>query len=566
MSFVSGSTLGLKHSQIAKLEKFAIRRVSANVIISPELARSLTELAFEINRQLGLLIDRKGRIQRVIIGDARSIFIPRLTGWRVGTGRLRGLRLVHTHLKNERLSREDLTDLALLRLDLIAAIGIDDMGLPTTIEIAHLLPPYPKGSAWQVIEPTISSQLNLDFLAFIKSLEDEIYRTVSSRGVDSKKEMAYLVGKTSGGSWEVEESINELRELAASCGLKVVGSSIQHRDSVDAHYVVGRGKLKEIVIDALHKGANILIFDTELSAPQVKAISEFTEIKVLDRSQLILDIFAQRAKSSEGKLQVELAQLKYALPKLSEKDDALSRLTGGIGGRGPGETKLEIDRRRIHSRIDLLERRIAQVAKSRTLRRSLRTRKRVPVISIVGYTNAGKSTLLNNMTESRVIVENKLFATLDPTSRRLRFPRDTEVIITDTVGFIKDLPETLVKAFAATLDELADADLLLHVIDSSNPNVEKQIEAVENLLSRLQLSKKSILRVFNKIDIADQEMVKNLCARYNGIAISALNSDTFSTLIERMEDEILKDIQVGHKSQNGPVAAEVNLGNDENRI
>lgn len=563
MNFVSGSTLGLKHSQIAKLEKFAIRRVPANRLITPELARNLTELSFEINRQLGLLIDRKGRIQQVIVGDARSIFIPRLAGWRVGAGRLRGLRLVHTHLKNERLSQEDLTDLALLRLDLIASIGVDDIGLPTTIEIAHLLPPNPKGLAWRAIEPTILSHLDLDFLGFVKSLEDEIYRTVSSRGIDSQKEMAYLVGKTRGTSWEVEESIEELSELASSCGLRVVGFSVQRRDSVDPHYVVGKGKLKEIVIDALHKGADVLVFDTELSAPQVKAISEFTEIKVLDRSQLILDIFAQRAKSSEGKLQVELAQLKYALPKLSEKDDALSRLTGGIGGRGPGETRLEIDRRRIRSRIDLLEKRIAQVAKSRSLRRSLRTRKHIPVISIVGYTNAGKSTLLNNLTKSRVLVENKLFATLDPTSRRLRFPRDTEVIITDTVGFIKDLPETLVKAFAATLDELADADLLLHVIDSSNPNVEKQIEAVENLLDKLLLSKKPILRVFNKIDIADHEMVDNLCVRYNGIALSALRSETFSTLIERMEDEILKRIQVGQNSHNDGDVAEVSLSNNE---
>ncbi len=563
MNFVSGSTLGLKHSQIAKLEKFAISRVPANRLITPELARNLTELSFEINRQLGLLIDRKGRIQQVIVGDARSIFIPRLAGWRVGAGRLRGLRLVHTHLKNERLSQEDLTDLALLRLDLIASIGVDDIGLPTTIEIAHLLPPNPKGLAWRAIEPTILSHLDLDFLGFIKSLEDEIYRTVSSRGIDSQKEMAYLVGKTSGTSWEVEESIEELSELASSCGLRVVGFSVQRRDSVDPHYVVGKGKLKEIVIDALHKGADVLVFDTELSAPQVKAISEFTEIKVLDRSQLILDIFAQRAKSSEGKLQVELAQLKYALPKLSEKDDALSRLTGGIGGRGPGETRLEIDRRRIRSRIDLLEKRITQVAKSRSLRRSLRTRNHIPVISIVGYTNAGKSTLLNNLTKSRVLVENKLFATLDPTSRRLRFPRDTEVIITDTVGFIKDLPETLVKAFAATLDELADADLLLHVIDSSNPNVEKQIEAVENLLDKLLLSKKPILRVFNKIDIADHEMVDNLCVRYNGIALSALRSETFSTLIERMEDEILKRIQVGQNSHNDGDVAEVSLSNNE---
>ena len=447
-------------------------------------------------------------------------------------------------MKNERLSHEDLTDLALLRLDLVASVGVDNAGLPTLIEIAHLLPPNPKGEPWRLMEPTFPSQLDLDFLAFIKSLEDEIYRLVSSSTIGSQNEMAFLVGKIDGSSWEIEESIQELKELAASSGLDVVGFSIQHRVSVDPHYVVGKGKLKEIVIDALQKGADVLIFDTELTAPQVKAISEFTELKVLDRSQLILDIFAQRAKSSEGKLQVELAQLKYALPKLSEKDDALSRLTGGIGGRGPGETRLEIDRRRIHSRIGFLERRINQVAKARSLRRSLRSRRSIPIISIVGYTNAGKSTLLNNLTKSRVLVADKLFATLDPASRRLRFPRETEVIITDTVGFIKDLPETLLKAFAATLDELAEADLLLHVIDSSNPQVEKQLEAVESLLDRLELSEKPIIRVFNKIDLTDSEVVGNLCTRYNGVAVSALRPETFNGLIEQMEDKILQDIRL----------------------
>ncbi len=540
MSFVSGSTSGLKHSQITRIEKFATRRVPANAVITHELARSLTELSLEVKRQLGLLIDRKGQIQRFLIGDAKSIFIPKLTGWRVGAGRLRGLRLIHTHLKDEPLSQEDLTDLALLRFDILATVGVDINGLPTLIRIAYLLPPNPNKQVWGFLETQAISQLDLDFLAFVKSLEDEIYRTVGSQLVGSKNERAYLVGKIDRSGWEAEESLEELKELVISCGLDVVGSSTQHRNSADYHYVVGKGKLREIIIDALQKGADALVFDTELSAAQVKAVSEFTEIKVLDRSQIILDIFAQRAKSSEGKLQVELAQLKYALPKLSEKDDALSRLTGGIGGRGPGETKLEINRRRIHTRIGFLERQIEQIGKARALRRSLRAKRTVPIISIVGYTNAGKSTLLNNLTKSAVLAENKLFATLDPTSRRLRFPRETEVIITDTVGFIKDLPETLLKAFAATLDELADAYLLLHVVDSSNSQLEKQLEAVENLLLRLNLSDKPIIRVFNKIDLADQETVDNLCARYDGVAVSALNSKTFDPLIRRMEDEILK--------------------------
>jgi len=511
-------------------------------VVTQELSRQLTELAREIGRQVGILVDRKGNVHKVIVGDARSILIPRLDGWRIGPGRLRGLRLIHVHLKEEPLSQEDLTDLALLRLDLIAAIGADEAGLPTLVHIAHLLPDNPAGEVWQLLDPVPPSLLDLDFAAFIRALEDEISRAVGARSVKGRKEQAYLIGKTVGSPWEIEESLKELAELARSSGVEVVASVQQRRSSVDPHFVVGKGKLKEIVIDALQKGADLLVFDAELSPSQVKHIADHTELKVIDRTQLILDIFAQRAKSREGKIQVELAQLKYALPGLAEKDDALSRLTGGIGGRGPGETRLEIDRRRIRSRIGFLEKQIRQLGKDRALRRQLRTRRDVPVISIVGYTNAGKSTLLNNLTKSDILVEDKLFATLDPTSRRLRFPRDTEVIITDTVGFLQDLPEPLVAAFSATLDELADADLLLHVIDSSNPAFETQMQAVEKLLERLGLNDVPLIRVFNKQDLLDSEIANNISERYHGIGLSALNSKTFPTLVAAMEDEILRSL------------------------
>ncbi|MBM3301866.1 MAG: GTPase HflX, partial [Deltaproteobacteria bacterium] len=423
---------------------------------------------------------------------------------------------------------------------LVAAIGMDARGLPTIVRIAHLLPNNPLGRVWQLLDPTPSSHLDLDFLAFIKSLEDEISKSVGARHVRDGRERAYLVGRIAGKEWEIEESLDELAELAYSSGQEVVGKAVQARDSVDPHFVVGKGKLKEIVIDALQKGAGLLVFDTELSPTQVKSIADFTELKVIDRSQLILDIFAQRAKSREGKIQVELAQLKYTLPRLGEKDDALSRLTGGIGGRGPGETRLEIDRRRIHSRIDFLEQQIEKLGRRRSLRRSLRNRRNVPVISIVGYTNAGKSTLLNSLTKSHIITEDRLFATLDPTSRRLRFPRETEVIITDTVGFLRDLPETLVAAFSATLDELADADLLLHVIDCSNPVFDAQLAAVEKLIERLELNAIPMIRVFNKIDLVSPETVENICARYGAIAVSAIDSRTFGPLIHKMEDAILR--------------------------
>lgn len=550
---VFGSVKGLKPSQRARLERLALKRIPPDRVVTPEIARQLASLSVEIRRQVGVLVDRNGNVHRVLVGDARSIMIPRLQGWRVGAGRLRGLRLIHTHLDDEPMNQEDLTDLALLRLDLIAVVGAAADGLPTVVRIAHVLPDNPRGDVWQLLDPVPPTMVDMDFSAFIRALEDEISRSIGGRSVRGSTERAYLIGKTQGRDWEIEESLLELEELARSCGVEVAGKTHQHREPPDPRFVVGKGKLRDIVIDALQKGAGMLVFDMELTPAQVRSIGNFTELKVIDRSQLILDIFAQRAKSSEGKIQVELAQLKYALPRLGEKDDALSRLTGGIGGRGPGETKLEIDRRRIHSRIGALEKQTALLGRQRALRRRLRNRHNTPVISIVGYTNAGKSTLLNNLTKSHTHTADKLFATLDPASRRLRFPRETEVIITDTVGFLTDLPKALIAAFSATLDELNDADLLLHVIDISNPNFEKQMTAVENLLESLDFALIPMVRVFNKIDLASPELVANVCARYDGIAVSAINTKTFPPLVERVEDEILQVISIApYGDEDGP--------------
>ncbi len=317
MSAVFGSLRGLKPSQRTRIEKLILRRIPANRVITQETARRLTEFSREIGRQLGILVDRKGNIRKALIGDDRSIMIPKLDGWRVGAGRLRGLRLIHTHLKDEPLNKEDLTDLALLRLDLLASVGMDSDGLPTTVRIAHLLPENPLGEIWQLLDPSPPSLLDLDFTEFIRSLEEEMTRSAGGRKVGDSRERVYLIGKASGKTWEIEESLKELIQLADSCGVEVVGSARQNRAAVDPHFVVGKGKLKDIVIDALQKGAGMLVFDTELSPAQVKAIGDFTELKVIDRSQLILDIFAQRAKSREGKIQVELAQLKYRSSQIS---------------------------------------------------------------------------------------------------------------------------------------------------------------------------------------------------------------------------------------------------------
>jgi GTP-binding protein HflX len=301
---------------------------------------------------------------------------------------------------------------------------------------------------------------------------------------------------------------------------------------------MGLGKLQELTMLALQKGITLIVFDQELNASQIRAITDRTELKVIDRTQLILDIFAQRAQTREGKLQVELAQLKYLLPRLVTKNTAMSRLTGGIGGRGPGETKLEINRRRVRERISRLEKELLQVRKHRKQQKARRHKKGLPIISIIGYTNAGKSTLLNTLTKSRELAESRLFATLDPASRRLKFPRDVEVIITDTVGFIKNLPKDLMVAFRATLEELESADLLLHVIDISNPRFEDQVESVEKILTDLDLDRIPMIRVLNKKDRIDPESLPGLIRSMKGIAISATNSDTLDELTEAMASSI----------------------------
>jgi len=476
----------------------------------------------------------------VIIGDHRQIVIPDLGAIRSSSARLRGLRLIHTHLDGERLTGDDLTDLALLRLDMVSAIEVGENGLPGMMHSAHLIPENPGGDYWLLMEPAYVSETDLNFLAFIQALDEQFARRQGVRKVDST-ERAILIRVEIDPLFDSEGSIAELKELARSTGVAVFDSIIQHRHQYDPRYLMGKGKLSDIVIRALQIGANLLIFDHELSPAQVRSIADFTELKVIDRSQLILDIFARRAHSREGKIQVELAQLQYLLPRLATKNTAMSRLTGGIGGTGPGETKLEINRRRVRERIGRLERELKSIQKGRSQRRRLRQKKALPVISIIGYTNTGKSTLLNTLTRSSVLTENLLFATLDPKSSRLRFPREREAIITDTVGFIRNLPRELAAAFRATLEELDEADLLLHVIDVSNPGFEEQILAVERILEDLDLNRKKCIRVFNKVDIfPDSGVLDNLCRRFDAIPISALNPETLHPLLERLESSLYR--------------------------
>jgi len=529
----------LKPSQSKKILSLYHRRVAPQRVITPELARTLSELSWDIQRQIAILMDRGGNVRYVVVGGSLGIWIPDLSDYRIGSGpRLRGLRCLHTHLKGESLTHDDFTDLALLRLDLMASIEVVGPGLPGKISLANLTPLNEKGEHWRCWTPVPVADLDVDCLQMIQALEDEFARTQKGREAGDHRDRAILVHASSAPKSFIEDSLQELSDLARSAGVVVLDQISQRRHHFHPRYLMGREKLMDLSIRAFQRGADLLIFDQELNPSQMRSIADLTDLRVIDRTQLILDIFAQRAHTREGKLKVELAQMKYLLPRLTMEDSGLSRLTGGIGGRGPGETKLEIDRRKVRDRIHQMSREIEEVNRNRKLRRNRRQESQIPVISLIGYTNAGKSTLLNSLTKSRVHVENKLFATLDPTSRRLRFPRERNLLITDTVGFLRNLPKDLLDAFRATLEETRESNLLLHVIDLSHPRFEEQMEAVEKILEELELNRIPLLRVFNKVDKVDPEIADRFGQAFGAVCISALNSATFPPLLEKVDEKL----------------------------
>ncbi len=519
----------------------------------------MSELSHETRRQIGVLIDRKGYVEYVVVGDARRIELPDLKRTRVADDRFRGLRCIHTHLRGEELTQDDLADLALLRLDLMAAIDVDERtGLPGVVRAAHILPTTAaemddgnNAAPFAFLDPRIPSQLDVDFLSLINSLEEEMARNRRAARKSEVRDRAILVGVTTNSTSEAEESMAELRELATSGGVMVLNEIIQRRPAIDPRTVLGRGKLEELLVRALRLGADLIVFDRELQPAQVRSISEATDLKVIDRAQLILDIFAQRAQTRDGKIQVELAQLKYLLPRLvAGHDSAFSRLAGGIGGRGPGETKLETDRRRVRDRINRLEKEIETQRQRRHERRKERTRRELPIISIVGYTNAGKSTLLNALTSSSVHVEQRMFATLDPTSRRLRLPREQEVVINDTVGFIRDLPPDLLAAFRATLEEIDGSHLLIHLVDAANSRWPQQLESVEKILQELGHARIPRLVVFNKADLVDADEMEAILrhAAQGGerecIAASAVKTSSLRLMLEKAGNILARDLTI----------------------
>lgn len=519
-------------------------------ITTQELTTSLAAASAETGRQVGVLVHRSGQVDYVIVGDAGKLFLPDIGRLRAAEGRFRGLRLVHTHLRGEPLTRDDLVDLVRLRLDLIAAIQLNTSGEPRSLVYAHNVPGETLGQGpYREVGPVPIGRVSVHVGALMSDLEAEFARTNSAREVKAKDGRAILVHVAEKAkphaSVRVEESMRELRELARTAGTDVADSIVQVRERVDPKFVLGRGKLDDVIVRAMQVGAETLIFDANLTPAQSAAIAKVSDLKVLDRTQLILDIFAQRAESRDGKLQVELAQLKYSLPRLGQKDDSLSRLTGGIGGRGPGETKLEIGRRRAKERVTHLQAQLKQLAKQRKQRRGRRTRGGVPTVAIVGYTNAGKSTLLNTLTGAHVLTEDKLFATLDTRSRHVRVGwagyGGREVILTDTVGFIRDLPRDLFAAFRATFEEAADADLLLHVVDASDDARALHIRTTEEVLRELDLDAIPRILVYNKSDLLEQGAGQRLLrTEPSAVLVSATLRETTRELIEAIAVQLAR--------------------------
>jgi GTPase len=516
----TGNLAGLKPSQLKNLSNIYRRRLVPFELISSSLAQSLVLFSEEIGREIGVFIDRKGRISEVIVGTSQTLPFPELA-WKE-RGRLSGLRLVHAHPLPSRLRKDDITNLVINRLDLIAVVYRNTPNQPIKIDYANT---DTSNSAVRH-PPLFLAKLDFNFLTFIKELEIEFGIVEKVRKIyKSNQAVLVVVGKERSA---VERRIVELQELANTAGVHVDDIQYQVRPRLDNKTLVGKGKLDDILLTAKKHDADMLIFDPELTPTQARVISSQTDLKVLDRTMLILDIFAQRAITSEGKFQVELAQLKYTLPRLISKDTMMSRLTGGIGGRGPGETKLEINRRRAQSRIELLQKQIGKLSTQRALRRRRRQARRVPTISIVGYTNAGKSTLLKAITGADVLIEDKLFATLDPRTRRVRFPRNVEIIFTDTVGFIEDLPKDLKMAFKATLEELSMSDLIIHLVDISDTDHEYKEKAVEQILDEMSLGNIKRINVYNKID----QLPYLPPLGDNLFYISSKNKDTLRGLIE----------------------------------
>lgn len=533
-----GNRFGLGPRVIHQIERLAERRAGVQEFVSTHFAAALAEAAIMSGRRIGVLVDRRGIVREVLVGEnATALQIPDGVRRRVGPGRLGGIRLIHARPDGTGLTTEDLTLMRLTSLDASVAIIPVGPGRMPLVEVGYPLPMNPDGRLWDVLPRQHASSLCERFDILIRDVEAQMRRDVERlRGVTgATKDAAVLVIPVIGRqdiAWEVEE----LKALSRTADLAVAGVLLQRLDRMDPRTLIGRGKVREVAMLGLQKGVDLLVFGTTLTPSQQRSLARETGLRVIDRNQLILDIFARHARTIEGRLQVELAQLRYNLPRLSEKDDSMSRLTGGIGALGPGETKLEMERRRARDRIHVLEQRLRAVSSERAGRRRKRLERGVPVVTLVGYTNAGKSTIFNTMTGASVRAEDRLFATLDPTTRRVRHPDRREFLLSDTVGFIRDLPKELVGAFRATLEEIETSDALVLVADASDPHIEEQVRAVRGILRDLGLQDRPTVLALNKTDLVrERTALSDLTLTLGGVPVCGLDPATLSPLLDAIE-------------------------------
>lgn len=541
---IYGNLKGIRNSVIDELKTFYDIRIEGGSLLNTELAMRMADVTDFINREVSVYLSRSGQVLAVAVGNDQSVELPPVEGRR-GTSRLSGVRCVHTHPNgNPNLSGVDISALKNNRFDAMVAIGVTSPNFSESVLTFGMITGIDDNEQYEVecygtLTPTEAE--GIFFPNLVATVERILDKQSGSASLAQGTESAIIVGMEYGGGasiigWSAEDSLEELKQLADTAGAEVVARFLQKRPKPDPAFFIGRGKVQELALYVQQENVDLCIFDDELSPAQQRNIEQAMGVRVLDRTALILDIFAQRAHTNEGKLQVELAQLQYTLPRIMGKGLSLSRLGGGIGTRGPGETKLEVDRRRIRDRIAYIKGCISKVKNVRTLQRSGRAKASVPTVSLVGYTNAGKSTLLNTLTNSDIYAQDQLFATLDPTTRQLELPNKQQAILTDTVGFIQRLPHQLVAAFQSTLEEVVEADVLLHVIDVSHELYKEQANAVYHVLEELGAKDKTIITVYNKIDKLPEgsALAERLAKEENSICISAkarLNLDGLLTLI-----------------------------------
>ena len=516
---IYGDLRGLKPNQLKQLQRLYHQRLPGDRFTTPEFAQRLAAISTDLGQPLCLYLNRRGQVIRVGVGSPRQPQIPPIELPRYGAERLSGIRCIATQLKQTPPSTSDLTAMAMQRLDALVLVTLSGEGFERRgggatgyirqLYLAHLIP-HPE-ARWTVSDAlSLETVAQQDFVERTEALEAEFRRVFVAQQVDTDHDRVIVVGLVSGklSKSQFRYSLMEVERLVETAGGEVLETLSQRRDRPHPQTVLGAGKVQEIALEAQTLGATLVVFDRDLSPAQVRNLELQMGVRVVDRTEVILDIFAQRARSGAGKLQVELAQLEYQLPRLTGRGQAMSRLGGGIGTRGPGETKLETERRAMQRRISRLQREVNQLQAHRDRLRQRRQRTDIPSIAVVGYTNAGKSTLLNALTNSEIYAADQLFATLDPTTRRLSIldsatQVQTQMVLTDTVGFIRDLPESLVDAFRATLEEVTEADALLHVVDLSHPAWLDQIRSVMTILGEMPITPGPILLAFNKLDQAD---------------------------------------------------------------